>query len=661
MLEWLKGLVPFVLMTATFSETMLTTLARKLDAEIVTLTPEELLELESEQKDRFYHTASTELSPKVVLDAHQERSIVVFNTVGRAQKFYRELRAAQPVADGDIEVCLLHSRFTRDHRRAKENWVRREFGEDTGSRQARSAILVATQVIEVGLDITCQNLHTELAEANSLIQRAGRAARYKGEVGNVYIYRPTSPEDGSLQAQPYRKNVMEQTWTAFSQVSGQKADYSIEKGLVDTVHQESDRALLETLHNSQPAMAKEIKEVMLGQERTEARRATSQLIRDVQNVTVVIHPDPKNAKITQPWALEGFSLFTYTLRNPKRIAALLDRAKEQGLLDSGMWVCEPKEDKTETIWTKPEYVWKEVSGVNSLAGHSQVFIHPALAAYDAELGFRLLIEDFADEPPGTYQADISVANILRREKFGYKKETYQTHISNLLGVYTQSRGSGSHKGLLTYQDEMKWITNRLESHLTLPVGTVDRAIRLACACHDLGKMTEEWQGWAHNWQKQVKPVTYRRTEMLARTDFDPHNPVHEELAKQTAKQRPPHAVQGAFAAQAVAKQVLGDDRLQRAVVTAIARHHSADALSSEKAYRLHTLATPAMRDVFGLLAGHDNWQVPTDKLIGLMPAGINLAQLGCLSRNKSIEEVLLYYLIVRVVRLCDVEASEFRL
>ena len=64
-------------------------------------------------------------------------------------------------------VVLLHARFARAHRDLKEELIRREFGpEEEYPWQIPSVILVATQAIEVGLDITCRTLITELHNAS---------------------------------------------------------------------------------------------------------------------------------------------------------------------------------------------------------------------------------------------------------------------------------------------------------------------------------------------------------------------------------------------------------------------------------------------------------------------------------------------------------------
>ena len=105
-----------------------------------------------------------ELAAKVA-DTHDSGSLtlVILNRVNRAQEVFSELQKAnlsQPIS-------LIHSRFRpedrAEHMRLLEN--------------PEGGILVATQAIEAGLDISAKHLFTELAPWPSLVQRFGRCNR----------------------------------------------------------------------------------------------------------------------------------------------------------------------------------------------------------------------------------------------------------------------------------------------------------------------------------------------------------------------------------------------------------------------------------------------------------------------------------------------------
>src|SRR5690606_7276938 len=111
----LKEYVPFVLMTATFSSTMLVRLAQLLDAEVVQVPPEEYRKIAADEngqvRQRTFTLHEDVINAEAVLATHQQRSIAICNQVARAQELYKNLR--QLTQDSDIEVILLHSRFTQ--------------------------------------------------------------------------------------------------------------------------------------------------------------------------------------------------------------------------------------------------------------------------------------------------------------------------------------------------------------------------------------------------------------------------------------------------------------------------------------------------------------------------------------------------------------------
>lgn len=119
------------------------------------------------------------------------RNLVVVNTVREAQRAYRSLkqRGFQPV--------LIHSRFaSRDRRRRMEELER--------VRDRDEWVIVSTQVIEAGVDLSSDVLITELAPPSSLIQRMGRNARFDEEGGTIHILR----REG---CPPYPKELCEHT------------------------------------------------------------------------------------------------------------------------------------------------------------------------------------------------------------------------------------------------------------------------------------------------------------------------------------------------------------------------------------------------------------------------------------------------------------------
>src|SRR6185437_10387423 len=95
--------------------------------------------------------------------------LVCCNTVRRAQAMWSHLR---DTIEGDAEVELLHSGFTTRDRFNKEQRVFARMA--AGARRTQQVVLVATQVVEVSLNIDFDLLFTDPAPLEALLQRFGR-------------------------------------------------------------------------------------------------------------------------------------------------------------------------------------------------------------------------------------------------------------------------------------------------------------------------------------------------------------------------------------------------------------------------------------------------------------------------------------------------------
>lgn len=103
------------------------------------------------------------------LRLHQENrtTLVVVNTVVRAQAVHKALQKKY----SPTHLALIHSRFRPKDRKAQMDKLT-ELGE------SKDLIVVATQAIEAGVDLSAAVMLTELAPASSLVQRFGRVNRY---------------------------------------------------------------------------------------------------------------------------------------------------------------------------------------------------------------------------------------------------------------------------------------------------------------------------------------------------------------------------------------------------------------------------------------------------------------------------------------------------
>jgi CRISPR-associated endonuclease/helicase Cas3 len=127
-------------------------------------------------------------------------TLVVVNTVDRAVEVFKVLQRNKLLKQSDLR--LVHSRF-RPHERA--SW-REEFLNRNACAPNTDRIIVATQVIEAGVDLSAGLMITELAPWPCLVQRFGRVARWDGEA--QIIVADFRPEDDK-KAAPYTKDALD--------------------------------------------------------------------------------------------------------------------------------------------------------------------------------------------------------------------------------------------------------------------------------------------------------------------------------------------------------------------------------------------------------------------------------------------------------------------
>jgi CRISPR-associated endonuclease/helicase Cas3 len=141
-----------------------------------------------------------------ILAAHQtgSQTLVILNRVERAQALHAALSKQM-----DTSPLLLHARFRPRERAGIEAALRSEI-------PAEGRIIIATQAVEAGVDISSRVMFTELAPWSSLVQRFGRCNR-SGEHRNAAIYW-IDIEDDSKEALPYEMEDLSAARTQLSQL-----------------------------------------------------------------------------------------------------------------------------------------------------------------------------------------------------------------------------------------------------------------------------------------------------------------------------------------------------------------------------------------------------------------------------------------------------------
>ena len=120
-------------------------------------------------------------------DQESLKLLIVLNTVKLAQSIYKDLKLWFEENDIEMEMHLLHSKFTVQDRNEKEEAILK----DGESKCKKRVVWISTQVVEASLDIDFDYLFTELSDLSALFQRLGRCNR-KGlktvEEFNSFVY-----------------------------------------------------------------------------------------------------------------------------------------------------------------------------------------------------------------------------------------------------------------------------------------------------------------------------------------------------------------------------------------------------------------------------------------------------------------------------------------
>ena len=148
----------------------------------------------------------------LVRDAHREATltIVVMNRVARAQEVFVELQNLSKAKTKSIpltaELALVHARFRPGDRAVHEKAL------FATTLPATGRIVVATQAIEAGVDVSAATMITELAPWPSLVQRFGRCNRGgESSCARVIWVDVTLKDDKDKTALPYEASELEKS------------------------------------------------------------------------------------------------------------------------------------------------------------------------------------------------------------------------------------------------------------------------------------------------------------------------------------------------------------------------------------------------------------------------------------------------------------------
>lgn len=637
MLRLLGELCRFCIMTATMSDEFMEAIQGHLGSEncvIVTLDNFEddkskIKSLLPSKDKKEIFVCDGKLDAQNIINQHIGKTIVICNRVENAQKIYNEIKALK---NNETELICLHSRFFDAHRKEKETRLKELFGKGTST----NAILISTQVIEAGMDISCEVMHTEISPINSFLQRVGRCARFENERGKIFIYdifdiderlkieiQSDNQEDKKeLKALnnrylPYEKEICEKTLQELKKYK--TLDGDIPDLLIDSILKEHEQNLIKQM------LASNIREKITESWNTCEKNNYRNTVRDIQSVEVVLISDHIKSEVERfPYKFQSIGIFKWSLVG--WLKKTIELVEED---DTLVWVLDEVDQFLDFDENEKK---KNLMPCNDFSKiPAQVFLNANYFGYSGEIGFNNFDEL-------TFKT-VSPTKSYEKKEDDFKpleKDTFYQHNMGLIGCFEQE-----------FLPNINFVAGKLNLFLESDgwnTSELKRNILLMILLHDYGKLNNKWQNPIREYQaRQENKNIEDFKEVLAHSDFNKNSQHDIQLANETkVNKRPPHAGVGAFLALEVVEEVFENDALKKSISMAVARHHSPLSNSCPN---------------FEIL---DFYYTAMQELLTKFNFNCKLAQSGddeTLADCEPINETILYLYLVRILRICDQKAT----
>lgn len=625
-----------VVMTATIPKSVARLIADRLKLKLVIAGEDETKDDEAlvkRNENRYVHISRLQVKSQKAdekdvdlseiiktLRGCKNKCIYFSNTVERLQRTY-DLLERSGIDMGLVTV--LHNRMPGSWRAEAEVLVKLRFGK-TSESFARW-ILLTNQVAEAGLDISAPVVLSDPAPVDTLIQRAGRCARWFRNGRTEGIFQVISPTKTRLSdwAPPYKAKPVELALATLNtevldQSSSTSLSWDVERRWIDSawlgIEKESDRHKELEKHLDGTAFALNLFDRASQQNSPGAIAGAFREVLSVQ-IAVVDQTDISDAELLATLK-SGYDLdaSSVSLQTGYR---LLARSKGKAT------VLRYRDELT--LETQPAHL---VSGDLLLIPSSVAFLHRAkgLCFSDQATPENSILKSELRPKPGgqRYMASNANAQSLWTHTLGVMRRVEARLLSD--GDYRSALGK-----ILTALEGRE----RADEQANL----IGRLAVLATGFHDLGKCDTRWQRRAH----EVDPGSAE--ELIGRT------------SNRSEKIGVPHTPPGFYAAAAACGAALGylneTNHLVRAIALASARHHSSLLNpSSVRGYVFDPVdaASEFVRRVLSE-AGLQNIAVAT--ILSAAAAGGSPAEIPLMLPNDDLFPI--YALIGRAILLSDRE------
>jgi len=637
MIRMLKNLCRICIMTATLTDDYIQFLVDEFGFEVVSLKnfPEDVKRINSLRpaKNKTNKKSITvclhkKINAQDILNKHQNKTIVICNRVETAQNLFLDLEKV--ITDKTTLLCI-HSRFFDSDRKQIEQKIKEYFGKENTNQ---NAILIATQVIEAGMDISCDVMFTEISPINSFLQRAGRCARFADEYGEIFVYDilsldekvkiniETDNNDDQKEIKklnnkylPYDKSLCEKSLLALGKC--RSIDENIALKLVNNILKEDENQKIENITANLFNLCK-IRESWNDCNKSHYRET----VRDIQSLNIVLIDleNHRNEKIL-PWMYETISVYKWSFIGwAKQI--------EQNKFDMDDWVFAKPIQGVDSVF---DFDWQDKDS----------YFLRRLPVDDLKNYFEVVFVDnrYFDYSMAGLMITTNERNILspiKKEKekdkqlITYKKDTFYQHNKALLNCFEGE-----------FKPNLMFAFNELEKFWGEKTDW-EQLIRLTICLHDYGKLNTAWQKPMKEFQKQKTGID-NPTEVLAHTDYD--DSTDRELAKECLiNKKPAHAGIGAMQAYELLYDEFSE-QVAKVISNAILKHHSPES----KSFIDFAIPEYCIFEIKLLFREYS--------LSGEFIKKERGGTLDDIVPNED-KEWIIYLFVVRILRLCDQKATK---
>ena len=661
-LRMLGNLCRCCIMTATLSEDFMKDLKEILtNYEIITIDDFEedkskINSLLPAKDKKIIKIQNNNLDHNNIIENHINKTIVICNRVENAQKIYFDLIEEQKLTDSLIfkntEIICLHSRFFDKDRKEKESKLKKLFGKESTNI---NAILISTQVIEAGMDISCSVMHTEISPISSFLQRVGRCARFANETGLIFIYSLHSIEEKELielepetkedrdeirklksKYLPYEERICEQTFAELKKYL--TLDGDIPKQLIASILGESDKDIIRKMWIGQDGG---FNQDLIKKSWNECQKNNYRItIRDIQSVEIVLINENQKEEIAQfPFRYQSVGMYKWSL------VGWLNKIVKSPFYDTEALAWELKEDDDIFLENDEDrkLVLKELKQESFKNISAKVYVNADFFGYDNGLGFNWQYEN-------TFK-NLSPKSEFKEKENDFKpftKDTFYQHNMGLIGAFNQVFLKTNE----IQNNKLDFIFNELANYIEEPELTKKDFLKLIqwmIILHDYGKLNENWQKPMQRYQALKEGIDLKNfKDILGHTDFNSKDEKDIELSKKSGlNKRPSHAGVGAFAFQEIIETYYDNQYLKSGISMAIAKHHSSELLH---------------REYLTFKISETNYKI-IEKLLGEFELDVTLQKDELQVRLEGFQygdykEYIVYLFFVRILRLCDQTATE---